>query len=105
MSTDNFDVTAALAVAKAQREAAGLSNEPAETKRDGIPLVAINNRDDRAKYPCHGKREPCTSSWTYDDWHCTGCHWKGLGVQDVAHGDAELKAQYDALKAELGCAE
>lgn len=101
MSETHFDVNTALVKAKAQREAAGLSTESTGTKRDEIPLVALNNRDDRAKYACHGQLKPCISSWTYDDWHCTGCHWKGLGVQDVAHGDAELKDRYEALKAEL----
>ena len=49
--------------------------------------------DDESKsvYPCHGGKE-CKHSWTYDDWHCTGCPWKGMGRADLENGDDELRA-------------
>jgi hypothetical protein len=45
-------------------------------------FIRINEDSDKLKYPCHGADE-CSSSWTYDDWHCTGCHWKGMGRMDL----------------------
>lgn len=67
-----------------------------------MPLTRFDDVD-KPLYQCNGQKTPCISSWTWDDWHCNGCPWKGFGVQDVATGDAELKAEYEALKVKLGC--
>lgn len=58
------------------------------------------NREDREKYPCHGSKE-CTASWTYDDWHCSGCHWKGMGTCDLKYGDDNLRTEAEALRTRL----
>lgn len=53
-------------------------------------FYTTNDRADKEKYDCFNA-EKCTSSWTYDNWHCTGCHWKGLGIQDIVHGGKEFE--------------
>lgn len=55
---------------------------------------------DQPRYSCHGATE-CKASWTYDDWHCSGCHWKGMGVLDLTHGDKELREKAAALREKL----
>mgnify|MGYP003422050272 CR=1 FL=1 len=55
-----------------------------------INFITTNDRTDKEKYPCFNADE-CSSSWTYDNWHCTGCHWKGLGIQDIKFGGKELE--------------
>ena len=39
-------------------------------------------------YPCFNA-SACHQSWTWDNHHCTGCHWKGLGTEDIRHGGIE----------------
>jgi hypothetical protein len=60
----------------------------------------LNDETDKVKYPCHGSKE-CTASWTYDDWHCSGCHWKGMGVQDLLCGDDKLRKRAEDLREKL----
>lgn len=59
-----------------------------------------HNQTDKEKYPCYNDLA-CTSSWTYDDWHCTGCHWKGMGLADLEFGSEELRQHAAKLKAKL----
>jgi hypothetical protein len=53
-------------------------------------FITTHNETDKEKYPCWNADE-CFSSWTYDNWHCTGCQWKGLGIQDIKFGGKELE--------------
>lgn len=55
---------------------------------------------EKAKYPCHGAKS-CSASWTYDDWHCSGCHWKGMGRADLEYGDDKLRARAAELRKRL----
>ena len=52
-----------------------------------IVPYTINNVEG-STYPCFNGTV-CHTSWTYDNHHCTWCHWKGLGVEDVRHGGPE----------------
>lgn len=58
------------------------------------------NDPNKLKYHCHNAKT-CSASWTYDDWHCTGCHWKGMGLSDLKYGNAELRAEAEALRLKL----
>lgn len=66
---------------------------------DGTVRTAFNNHD-KPKYDCHGAAE-CSASWTWDDWHCTGCHWKGMGCSDLKFGDDALRAKAESLRQKL----
>ena len=57
-----------------------------------IPFFTTNDKE-AVPYHCHNA-DVCTASWTYDDHHCTGCHWKGLGTEDIKAGNADVKARY-----------
>lgn len=61
----------------------------------------LHELETRPLYPCHGA-DSCEASWTYDDWHCNGCHWKGMGRMDLeyakTHGDTKLLEKADALR-------
>jgi hypothetical protein len=59
-----------------------------------------NDNHDKVRYDCWGNDE-CHKSWTYDDWHCTGCHWKGLGTLDVEHGGKKLKAEAQEVRTKI----
>lgn len=65
-----------------------------------FPFYTTLNRYDKEKYPCHGDKE-CFSTWTYDNWHCTGCHWKGMGTMDVKTGNTFLKSRAKNLFVKL----
>lgn len=65
-----------------------------------LKIQTSHNNTDKEKYPCHGSLS-CTSSWTYDDWHCTGCHWKGMGLSDLEYGSQELRDHAAKLKLSL----
>lgn len=56
--------------------------------------------EDRGLYSCHNQTKRCISSWTYDDWHCNGCHWKGLGQKDI-ESDTSGQLEQEAQKIEL----
>lgn len=64
----------------------------------------FNEQEHKTKYSCHGA-DSCSSSWTYDDWHCTGCHWKGMGRMDLEYakryGDTKLLERADALRKQI----
>lgn len=60
-------------------------------------IKTFNNDDGATRYECYNS-DNCTTSWTYDNPHCTGCHWKGLGVQDVEHGDDHLRQRFIETK-------
>jgi hypothetical protein len=59
--------------------------------------LTTNDRTDKEKYECFNADE-CSSSWTYDDWHCSGCHWKGLGIQEIKYGGIKLAAKADEIR-------
>ena len=63
--------------------------------KDGSVKTLLDD-DSKEKYQCHNAQK-CHASWTYDDWHCTGCHWKGMGTQDLRAGDDELRLKAENL--------
>lgn len=62
--------------------------------------LTTNNDSNKSRYPCWGSTE-CTSSWTYDNWHCTGCHWKGLGRSDIDFGGELARIQAAAVREKI----
>lgn len=60
-------------------------------------VKTLNDLPHKMSYDCFNGMF-CSSSWTYDDHHCTGCHWKGMGVEDLKNGDDALRAHADRLR-------
>lgn len=50
-------------------------------------VFTTNNDINAEKYDCFNSLKRCQSTWTYDNHHCTGCHWKGLGQKDISEDD------------------
>lgn len=59
-----------------------------------------DNVNEKSKYECFNSINRCLSSWTYDNYHCNGCHWKGLGTQDIATDDSG-KLEQEAKSVEM----
>jgi len=61
-----------------------------------------NNKVTSPKYSCLNSSKRCQVSWTYDNHHCNGCHWKGLGVMDISSDESgELENEAKAIEIKL----
>jgi hypothetical protein len=65
-------------------------------------IFTTNNIENAEKYDCFNSIVRCKSTWTYDNHHCTGCHWKGLGKADISNDDTgELENAAKAVELKL----
>lgn len=64
-----------------------------------MTFYTTNDQLDKSKYDCYNNSD-CTKSITYDDWHCSGCRWKGMGTAE-RKWSAEVMQRYNETKTNL----